>query len=71
MVARWSGVFFSASQAHYQPSKPALVVATFSPVLRGKPGRNAGDNGDTTRHLSGRSIRALASGLAFGIQQAG
>jgi hypothetical protein len=31
----------------------------------------SGDNDDTTRHLSGRSVRMLASGLAFGFWQAG
>jgi hypothetical protein len=34
-------------------------------MLRGQPGRNLGDNDDTTRHLSGRSVRVLAFGLAF------
>jgi hypothetical protein len=38
MVARRFGVLFSASHAHYQPSKPALVVATFSPVCEGSRG---------------------------------
>ena len=42
-----------------------LVVAALAPVLRGQPGRNPGDNDDTTRHLSGRSVRVLAFGLAF------
>jgi hypothetical protein len=42
-----------------------LVVTALAPVLRGQPGRNAGANDDTTRHLSGRSVRVLASGLAF------
>jgi hypothetical protein len=28
-------------------------------------GRGAGFKSDTTRHLSGRSVRVLASGLAF------
>jgi hypothetical protein len=45
--------------------KPSLVVAALAPVLRWKPGRNSGDNGDTTRHLTGRSVRVLAFGLAF------
>lgn len=31
----------------------------------GAPGRNPVDNDDTTRHLSGRSVRVLAFGLAF------
>ena len=53
------------SKADYRPSKPPLVVAALAPVLRGKPGRNAGDKDDTTRHLSGRSVRVLAFGLAF------
>ena len=43
---------------------PALVVAALAPVLRGQPGRNPGDNDVTTRHLSGRSVRVLAFGLA-------
>jgi hypothetical protein len=42
-----------------------LVVTALATVLRGQPGRNAGANDDTTRHLSGRSIRVLAFGLAF------
>ena len=42
-----------------------LVVAALAPMLRGYPGRNLGDNDDTTRHLSGRSVRVLAFGLAF------
>jgi hypothetical protein len=33
--------------------------------LRGQSGRNLGDNDGTTRHLSGRSVRVLAFGLAF------
>jgi hypothetical protein len=49
-----------------KPSKPPLVVAASATVLRGQPGRNPGDNGDTTGHLSGRSVRVLAFGLAFG-----
>ena len=44
---------------------PALVVAALAPVLRRQPGRNPADNDDTTRHLSGRSVRVLAFGLAF------
>ena len=36
--------------------KPFLVVAALAAVLRGKPGRNAGDNDDTTRQLSGRLV---------------
>jgi len=39
---------------------PALVVAALAPVLRRQPGRNPADNDDTTRHLSGRSVRVLA-----------
>jgi hypothetical protein len=35
------------------------------PCVRGKPGRYPGDNDETTRHLSGRSGRVLAFGLAF------
>jgi len=42
-----------------------LVVTAFSPALRGQPGRNPGDNDDATKHLSGRSVRVLAFGLAF------
>jgi hypothetical protein len=45
--------------------KLSLVVTALAPVLRGRPGRNPGDNDDTTRHLSGRSVRVLAFGLAF------
>jgi hypothetical protein len=41
-------------------ASPALVVAALAPMLRGQPGRNLGDNDDTTRHLSGRSVRVLA-----------
>jgi hypothetical protein len=44
--------------------KPFLVVA-LTPVLRWQEGRNPGDNDDTTKHLSGRSVRVLAFGLAF------
>jgi len=49
---------------------PALVVAALAPVLRWQPGRNPGDNDDTTRHLSGRSVRVLAFHLrrAYGKQ---
>jgi hypothetical protein len=42
-----------------------MVVAALAPMLRGKLGRNPGDNDDTTRPLSGRSVRVLAFGLAF------
>jgi hypothetical protein len=49
----------------------SLVVAALAPVLRGNPGRNPGDNDDTTRHLPGRSVRVLAFGLAFNFQQGG
>jgi hypothetical protein len=42
-----------------------LVVTALAPVLRGWTGRNAGANDDTTRHLWGRSVRALAFGLAL------
>ena len=45
--------------------RTTLVVAALSTVLRGQPGRNPVDNDDTTRHLSGRSVRVLAAGLAF------
>jgi hypothetical protein len=45
--------------------KPSLVVTALLPVLRGQPGRNPGNNDGTTRHLSGRSVRVLAFGLAF------
>jgi hypothetical protein len=41
------------------------VVAALTSALRGRLGRNPGDNDDTTGHLSGRSMRVLASGLAF------
>jgi len=41
----------------------SLVVAASAPGLRGKPGRNAGDKDDTTRHLSWQSVRVLAFGL--------
>jgi hypothetical protein len=53
------------SKADYRPSKPPLVVAALAPVLRWPPGRNPGAKDDTTRHLSGRSVRVLAFGLAF------
>jgi glycine cleavage system protein P-like pyridoxal-binding family len=43
----------------------ALVVIALSPMLRRQPKRNLGDNNDTTRHLSGRSVRVLAFGLGF------
>ncbi len=43
----------------------SLVVAALFPMLRGQPGRNLGDNDDTTRHLSGLGFRVLAFGLAF------
>jgi len=36
--------------------KPSLVVTALSPISRGQPGRNLGDNDDTTRHLSGRPV---------------
>jgi hypothetical protein len=39
---------------HHPWRKPSLVVAALATVLRGQPGRNAGDNDDTTRHLSER-----------------
>jgi hypothetical protein len=45
--------------------KPSLAVAALAPVLRGQAGRNPGDNDGTARHLSGRSVRVLAFGLAF------
>ena len=45
--------------------KLSLAVAALSTALRGQPGRNPGDNDDTTRHFSGRSVRVLAFGLAF------
>ncbi len=35
------------------------------PSIAWVTGRTAGDIDDTTRHLSGRSVRVLASGLAF------
>ena len=41
-------------------ASPALAVSSLSPVLRGRPGRNPGGNGGTTRHLSGLSFRVLA-----------
>jgi len=43
----------------------SLVAAALTPVLQGQPGRNAGANDDMTRHLSGRSVRVVAFGLAF------
>jgi len=46
-------------------ASPALVVAALAPMLRWQPGRNPGNNSDTTRHLSGRSVRVLAFGLAL------
>jgi hypothetical protein len=45
--------------------KPFVVMTALAPVLPGRSGRNPGDNDDTIRHLSGRSIRVLAFGLAF------
>jgi hypothetical protein len=36
--------------------KLSLVVAALSTVLLGQPGRNLGDNDDTTRQLSGRLV---------------
>ena len=45
------------------------MVAALAPALRGQPGRNPGDKDDTTRHLSGRSVRVLASGLALEISK--
>jgi len=36
------------------------VVAALATGLRGQLGRHAGDNDDTTRHLSGRSVCVLA-----------
>ena len=50
-------------------AKPSLVVTALAPVLRGQPGRNPGDNDDTTRHLSGRSVRVLAFLLRFLLRQ--
>jgi len=58
-------VCLSIQSALSAVQKPVLVVAALAPVLRGQPGRNAGDKDDTTRHLSGRSVRVLASGLAL------
>jgi hypothetical protein len=49
----------------HERRKPFLVVTALGPVLRGQPGRNPGDKDDTTRHLSGRSVRVLAFGLAI------
>jgi uncharacterized protein (DUF433 family) len=52
--------------------KRSLVVAALSTVLRGQPGRNPVDNDDTTRHLSGRSVRVSAVNLrqAFRLRHA-
>ena len=52
-------------------ARPALVVAALAPVLRGQAGRNPGDNGGTTRHLSGRSVRVLAFHLCGAYGQVG
>jgi hypothetical protein len=41
------------------------VVTALTVVLRGQTGRNPVDNDDTTRRLSGRSVRVLAFGLAL------
>lgn len=43
----------------------SLVVAALATMLRWQPGCNLGDNDDTTRHFSGRSVRVLALGWAF------
>ena len=40
-------------------------MPALTPALRGWTGRKAGVNAGTTRHLSGRSVRVLAFGLAF------
>jgi hypothetical protein len=61
----------SSNNEDYQKAKLFLVVAALVPVLRGRLGRNPGNNDDTTRHLSGRSVRVLAFGLAFVSEQAG
>jgi hypothetical protein len=45
--------------------KPSLVVSSLTPVLRGQPGRNPGDNDGTTRHFPGLGFRVLAFGLAL------
>jgi hypothetical protein len=45
---------------------PALVVTALTPMLRGQPGRNPGDNDGTTRHLSGLGFRVLAFPLRQG-----
>ena len=37
-----------------------MEVAALVPALQGRSGSNAGDNDDTTRDLSGRSVRVLA-----------
>jgi len=46
-------------------AKLALVVPDLKPVPRGGMGRGAGFKSDTTRRLSGRSVRVLAFGLLF------
>jgi hypothetical protein len=57
------------ARANGHLSSSLLVVVALSPVLRWEPGRNPGDNDNTTRHLSGRSIRVLAIGLAWEISK--
>jgi hypothetical protein len=37
-----------------------LVATVLAWVVLQQPGRNLGENEDTTRHLSGRSVRVLA-----------
>ena len=41
------------------------------PCCEGQTGRKLESSGSTTRHLSGRSVRVLAFGLAFLLKQAG
>jgi hypothetical protein len=54
--------FFAPAPA--RTAKPSPEVTALAAVLRRQPGRNPSDNDDTTRHLSGRSVRVLAFGLA-------
>jgi hypothetical protein len=76
-----SGISNNTTQNQRKLGKLSLVVTALAPMLRGRQGRNLGDNDGTTRHLSGRSVRVLAFhlrranggqvGLAFCLEQAG
>ena len=55
----------SIEETAHEGRKSSLVVAALGAVLRGQPGRNPGNNDNTTRQLSGRSVGELAFGLAF------